>query len=161
MTLSKRVNRVISLLSNALRNKQQICPEPAPQPCFKIGSGEQKYPYSICFYLDGEETIKSIGYAHLMHMHYNRQAGIILFYIDSTVTIYGKNLDQLHECLAQREITSISVFDNNSLQGVGLDKEVAIVTEINVAYKDKDIEQEIEEALEHAYSKKGNSTPQR
>ncbi|TSE04355.1 MULTISPECIES: hypothetical protein [Aquimarina] len=130
------------------------------QSCFKLGKGEFKYPHSIKIHLNGGDTTKSMDYMHLRDKHYDRDAGIILFYNNATVTIYGEDLDELYRHLDNRKVAAISVYEKSSLQTKEASKEntkVAIVTEINVKYKDKDIEQEIEEMRQNAFKNKNQS----
>ncbi len=152
-----RERKVVPIDSNVKEPEKKSTTLPVIQPCFKTGSGENKYPHSIKIQLNGGETNKSMDYIHLRDKHYDRDAGIILFYTNATVTIYGEHLDKLYELLDNRKISSISVFDNNSLRGGDQDDDVAIVTEINVKYKDKEIDQEIEKMRQNAFKKKGNS----
>ncbi|PKV50857.1 hypothetical protein ATE84_2925 [Aquimarina sp. MAR_2010_214] len=156
VTLNKRTKQVISLLNNILCNRGQVLSVPVSQPCFEIGSDEQKYPYSLTMHLKGGDVQKSVSYLYLLANNYDRNERIILFYQQMTVNIYGYNMAKLHDFLDKRRVSSISVHDLHSLP-LNRGNKKAIITDIQVEYKDKDIEQEIEQMRQHAFSKKGNS----
>lgn len=156
-----RERKVVPIDSSVKEPEKKTTSLPVVQSCFKIGSGEQKHPHSIKLYLNGGKTTKSMDYMHLLDKHYDENEVIILFYQRATVSIYGNNLDELYNRLDDRRIASISVYEKNSLRGSSENEEEAIITAIQVEYKDKDIEQQIEQIRQHAYNKKGNSNYQR
>lgn len=159
-----RERKVVPIDGNAKEPEKKSLSLPVIQPCYKTGMGEYKHPHSIKIHLNGGATTKSMDYIHLRDKHYDKDAGIILFYTNATITIYGEHLDRLYELLDHRKIASISVYENHSLQGNPMsnqDDEIAMVTQIDVKYKEKGIEQEIEQMRQNAFKKKSNSSHSR
>lgn len=128
------------------------------QPCFKMGKGEYKHPNSIQIILNRGKTVKSMEYMHLRDKHYERGVGIILFYSSATITIYGLHLDDLYENLNNRRIAAISIYEGDTLHDhntLNDNKEIAIITDIEVAYEDEKTEQKIQRLQKNGYSQKG------
>ncbi len=156
---------VVPIKSNETEKRpEKLIPKHVSQPCFTLGN-DVKFPYSLRLQQEDGEILKSMDYVQLKNKHYERDLGIILFYADATVTIYGDNLDELYKRLDDRRVSAISVYNGSSIQindnFSEYNEEQSIVTKIDVKYKDQQIQKEIEEMRRNAFKNKGNSSHNR
>lgn len=114
------------------------------QGCFKTSRTNSK-PSSILFEFTGATIIKSFSYLNLSSTHYDRNMGILLFYTNATVTIYGSHLDALFLALNDHKVTSINEYNQKPQTNDEVtDIQQAIVQRIEVVYKDTAVDKDIE-----------------
>lgn len=117
---------------------------PTAQYCFKTSRTNTK-PSSILFEFSGGTIIKSFSYINLSSKHYDRNIGILLFYTNATVTIYGSHLDTLFLALHDHKVTSINEYNQKPQANDEVtNMQQAIVQRIEVAYKDAAVDKDIE-----------------
>ncbi len=114
------------------------------QICFTLGKGKNEYPSSLQLVLEQEERIEVVPYAYIQHTHYNRPKGIILSSVGSIITIYGKHMDTLFNLMIERKISHIVPAPQPIPSNMQHNPEIALVTKIDVVYKDPQIEKHID-----------------
>lgn len=126
------------LLSDNVEAKERtrIPSSSTSQCCFKTPKTNDK-SLSILFEFKDATIIKSFDYINLHSKHYDRNIGIILFYTNATVIIYGTHLDKLFLELNAANVASINEHHHKPVANDEVkDIKQSIVKSIEVQYKD-------------------------
>ncbi|WP_222861366.1 hypothetical protein [Seonamhaeicola marinus] len=119
--------------------------QPTSQCCYKTTRTNDKATSILLEYQD-TTIIKSFDYLNLYSKHYDRNIGILLFFTNATVSIYGEHLDKLFLELNDSMVTSIQEYIGKPVANDEvINADVAIVNSIEVKYKDTELLNDISE----------------
>ena len=113
------------------------------QPCFKTSRTGDK-PISILFEYVDTTIIKSFNYINLYSKHYDRNIGIVLFFTNATVNLFGTHLDKLFLELSASNVTSINEHYSKPAANDEMQNHmISIVKTIEVIYKNEELNKDI------------------
>lgn len=139
------IDKVTFLSDKVGAKERSLTSQPTSQCCYKTTRTNDKATSILLEYQD-TTIIKSFSYINLYSKHYDRNIGILLFFTNATITIYGEHLDKLFLDLDDSIVTAIQEYIGKPVANdEAINTEIAIVNKIEVKYKDPEILGDISE----------------